>query len=76
MLTSQNRDYKFNVKVDLDHLLLDGGWKRGEVDWLRWVEPRDTNNTSNAYLAVYSYIYLLNIYPLYLPRIYHAISTL
>jgi len=24
-------------QVDLDHLLLDGGWKRGEVDWLRFV---------------------------------------
>merc|ERR1712062_346380 len=22
---------------DLDHLLLDGGWKRGEVDWLKFV---------------------------------------
>ena len=22
-------------QVDLDHLLLDGGWKRGEVDWLK-----------------------------------------
>ena len=47
MLISQKRSSnisKFNVKVDLDHLLLDGGWKRGEVDWLRWVELRDTNN--------------------------------
>ena len=26
-----------NLQVDLDHLLLDGGWKRGEVDWLRFV---------------------------------------
>ena len=25
------------LQVDLDHLLLDGGWKRGEVDWLRFV---------------------------------------
>ena len=25
------------MQVDLDHLLLDGGWKRGEVDWLRFV---------------------------------------
>merc|ERR1719189_2469939 len=24
-------------QVDLDHLLLDGGWKRGEVDWLKFV---------------------------------------
>ena len=46
-----NSDHKYNVKVDLDHLLLDGGWKRGEVDWLRWVELRDPT-TNNAYLAV------------------------
>jgi hypothetical protein len=25
----------FIPKVDLDHLLLDGGWKRGEFDWLK-----------------------------------------
>merc|ERR1719210_2086441 len=24
-------------QVDLDHLLLDGGWKRGEGDWLKFV---------------------------------------
>merc|ERR1719419_1418708 len=24
-------------QVDLDHLLLDGGWKRGDVDWLKFV---------------------------------------
>ena len=23
------------LQVDLDHLLLDGGWKRGEFDWLK-----------------------------------------
>ena len=25
------------AKVDLDHLLLDGGWKRGEFEWLKFV---------------------------------------
>ena len=25
------------LKVDLDHLLLDGGWKRGEFEWLKFV---------------------------------------
>ena len=59
MLISQKCDYKCNVKVDLDHLLLDGGWKRGEVDWLRWVELGDTKNTNNAYLVVYLYIHIV-----------------
>ena len=49
-LTKAWKQYKYNVKVDLDHLLLDGGWKRGEVDWLRWVEPRDTKNTQTMHI--------------------------
>ena len=26
---------RYFVQVDLDHLLLDGGWKRGEFEWLK-----------------------------------------
>ena len=36
MLTFYDHDPDL-AQVDLDHLLLDGGWKRGEVDWLKFV---------------------------------------